>query len=224
MTAYYKAVRPDGTDFRTGTVGYGAALVSGDVIRHPDPDLTREASRYLSVATAATDCTGMAWPCRLLLVEPVGPTAQDPLLPSKVRCESLRVVGERPAHEALGPQGEHVAALIDRCRAITTDQFQQWAAAWDAARDAAWDAARDAARDAAWDAAWAAAWDAARDAAWAAARAAARDAAWAAARDAAWAVIVRDLITRDQYRVLVQVWASVMGWPHPDDGDGGDGA
>jgi len=53
---------------------------------------------------------------------------------------------------------------------------QEFAAAWDAARDAAWDAARAAARDAVWAAA--------RDAAWAAAWAAVWAAAWAAAWDA----------------------------------------
>ena len=33
MSSYYKATRPDGTDFYTGTVDYGAALASGDTIR-----------------------------------------------------------------------------------------------------------------------------------------------------------------------------------------------
>ena len=52
--------------------------------------------------------------------------------------------------------------------------------------------------------------DAARDAAWDAAR----DAAWGAARDAAWdaaiALLVRDLITPEQFDLLYGPWASVM--------------
>jgi len=57
--------------------------------------------------------------------------------------------------------------------------------------------------DAAGDAAWAVAWDAAWDAAWAA--------AWSAARSAAWALMVKDLITPEQFDLLYGPWASVMG-------------
>jgi hypothetical protein len=52
-------------------------------------------------------------------------------------------------------------------------------------------AARDAARDAAWDAAW--------------------DAVRGAARGAAQALVVRDLITPEQFDVLTGPWVSVMG-------------
>ena len=34
-TTHWKATRPNGTDFRTGTVDYGAALLSGEVVKHP---------------------------------------------------------------------------------------------------------------------------------------------------------------------------------------------
>ncbi len=212
---YYKATRPDGTDFYSGTIDYAAALASGDVITHPVGDITQGAESYLSVATVATDCTGMHWPCRLFVVEPVGdvkhPASSD--LPNKAACAAVRVVAELPAHEALGPQGEHIAALVTRCRALTLDELNRLSAARDAARDAAWDAARGAA--------WGAAWDAARDAAWDAAWDAARDAAWDAARGAAWGAALglaaRDLITTEQYRLLVGPWASVCGWPHPND-------
>ena len=61
---------------------------------------------------------------------------------------------------------------------------------WHDARDAAWGAARDAARAAAWDAA--------------------RDAAWDTARYAALALIVRDLITPEQFDILYGPWRSVM--------------
>ena len=104
-----------------------------------------------------------------------------------------------------GPQAPQVEALIARARALTPDEVGRlnaaWGnarvAAWDAARDSAWVAARNSARRAAWNAAW--------------------DAVWDAARNSAGALVVRDLISEDQYRVLVQPWASVCGWPHPDD-------
>jgi hypothetical protein len=193
MTTYYKATRLDGTDFYTGTVDYAGALASGEVIRHPDRRVRDDASTYLSVSIAAADCTGAEWPCRLFRVEPVGRPTKASSLPSKRCVSALRVVEELPAHLALGPNGEQVAAFIDACRAMTKDDWKRVDAGW----DAAWAAARAAARDAARDGA---ARDAARDAAWAAAR----DAAWAAARDAAWAIVTRDIITVDQYDILTQ--------------------
>jgi hypothetical protein len=45
VTRYYKATRPDGTDFRTGTVDYAAALASGEPVTHPAPH-DRDASGY----------------------------------------------------------------------------------------------------------------------------------------------------------------------------------
>jgi hypothetical protein len=208
MTTYYKATRLDGTDFYTGTVDYAGALASGEVIRHPDRRVRDDASTYLSVSIAAADCTGAEWPCRLFRVEPVGRPTKASSLPSKRCVSALRVVEELPAHLALGPNGEQVAAFIDACRAMTKDDWKRvdaaWAAAWAAARgaawDAAWDAARGAARAAARAAAWDAAWDAARGAAWAVAWGAARAAAW----DAARAIVTRDIITVDQYDILTQ--------------------
>ena len=72
MTTYFKATRPDGRDFYTGTVDYAGALASGETLVHPSPH-KRGASGYWSVATVPTDCTGMSWPCRLFEVEPVEP-------------------------------------------------------------------------------------------------------------------------------------------------------
>lgn len=207
MTIYYKATRTDGTDFRTGTIDYAAALDSGNVLRHPDPDLTADASRYLSVATVPTDCTGFSWPCRLFEVEAVGDVAEDDRFPNKRRVAALRVVRELPAHEALGPQGAEIVALIDRVGRPT---------AGDAALGAAWCAARDAA--------WYAAWDAARDAAWNEARGAAWDAAGIAAGNAAIALIARDLIgqygfTQEHYDTLTVLWRKVVGPIHPNDAE-----
>ena len=217
MTTYYKAVRPDGTDFRTGTVRWlppvGDPMPGGGmVVTHPTSRNRTDggADGYLSVATVATECTGMRWPCRLAVVEPTRAAVWTPdpgTLPSKRASWQWRVVAEIDAHQALGPQGREVAAIIDRARMLTADELRQWAAAWDAAWVAARVAARGAAWDAPWDAARDAAGDAARDADWDAAGGAAR----VAARDAALATLVRDLITPKQYDLLMAPWRTVIG-------------
>ena len=210
---YYKAVRPDGTDFYSGRVAWDRM---GEIVRHLNPGSPDEhdAEGYLSVSVSPTDCTGMEWPCRLFEVEPVEGVPvwePSPSLPSKRASHAWRVVRELPAHEALGPNGAEVAAFLDLLPTLTRKQWSAAGdAAWDAARYATWDAARfdarGAARDAAWDAAWNAARYAARDAAWNAARGAARGAARDAARGAAWdaalALLVRDLITTKQFDTL----------------------
>ena len=222
---YYKAVRPDGTDWWTGTVRWlpedGVIPEGGWLVEHPTPGPVgdRDAVGYLSVATAPTDCSGMRWPSRLLRVEPVGEvwTPHPVGLPRKRASHAWRVVEELPAHEALGPQGREVAALIETARGLTPDQLDALEAAgdaagvavWDAARTTALAAARDAARTAARTTAWEAAWDTAWDTAWEAARGAARTAAWAAVL----ATIVRDLITPEQYDLLTEPWRTVMGDP-----------
>ena len=194
---YYKAVRPDGTDFYSGRVLWDRV---GEIVRHPNPGIPggEDAKGYLSVSVSPTDCTGMRWPCRLFVVEQVeGIPVWEPTpdLPSKRASHAWRVVRELPAHEALGPNGAEVAAFLDLLPTLTNTQWDAaraayrgtvWVAAWDAARYAAWDADRDAARYAAWSAASVAARDAARD----------------AASDAALALLVRDLITTGQFDVL----------------------
>ena len=212
MTTYFKAVRPDGADFRTGTVQW--APPDGHegewIVRHPT--VTRiggDAAEYLSVSTVVTDCTGMGWPCRLLTVEAVGDvTTPSPItLPHKRAGVAFRVTGALPAHGALGPQGVHVAALIERARHLTLDEVRALAPV----RGDAWVAARDAA--------WVAAWDAASDAAWDAAIDVARTAAWVAARDTAGALVVRDLLTAEDYDTLTRPWREAIGPIHPDDPD-----
>ena len=243
MTVFYKATRPDGTDFYTGQVDYAAALASGE----PLPELPGggefPGEGWYHLATVPTECVGMSWPCRLFEVEPVGSVHTDTDHPHKIGTTSVRVLREVDAHQALGPQGEHVAALIERCRTLTGDDLDRLYAAWVAAQDTARDAARVVARDATWDAtrganrvaAWDAAWVAARDAAWDAAWDAARDAAWGrnAVWGAAWvaarALLLRDLIGRypgwdqDAYDLLTGPWRQVIGPIHPDDGDEGLG-
>ena len=211
---YFKAVRPDGTDFYSGTVQWaptqGEIPEGGIVVTHPTSMAWEEDhSTHLCASAAPADCTGFSWPCRLLEVEPVGEVYHH--AGSKRSALSWRVVRELPAVEAFGPQGAAVVALLDGLERLDATQL----AAWDAARGArvaravawraAWDAAWRAARDAAWDAAW----DAARDAAW--------DAAWDVPCDVAAALIAWDLIAPDQRDALTaplrtalpNVWADV---------------
>lgn len=201
MTTYWKAVRPDGTDFRTGLVQWAPpnGHVGEWVVHHPTAsEIGNHPSRYLSVSTEPTDCTGMEWPCRLLEVEAVGEvTSPDQNLPHKRAGVAFRVIREVPATDALGPQGEYVASLISNIRGVTSDDAERLAAAWDAARDATRDAALNATRDAARYAVWAAA----------------LDATW----DATWALLVRDLITTEQYDALTRPWRTAVGSIHPDD-------
>ena len=186
---YYKAVRPDGTDFYSGRVLWDRV---GEIVEHPDPGSLGgdDADGYLSVSVSPTDCTGMEWPCRLFEVEQVEDCLvwePTPSLPSKRASHAWRVVRELPAHEALGPNGAEVAAFLALLPTLTSTQWTAaWDAAWNAARDAAWNAARDAARDAALDATRSAAWNA----------------AGYAALDAVIALLVRDLITKDHFDVL----------------------
>lgn len=218
MSTYFKAVRPDGTDFYTGTIDYAAAL-GGEPITLPEvPDPECCTSTVLHASTVPTETlVGGSWPCRLLEVTGT-PVAQDG---HKRGFFSLAVVREVDAHQALGPQGEQVAALIDRAGKLTVGEAEKLATArataWDApwydtwhaacvaaqyaARAAAWDVTRATARAATWAAAW--------DATWAA--------AWDAARGAALALVARDLITKEQYSLLTGPWARVICPAHPDD-------
>ena len=185
---FYKATRPDGTSFYNGTTKWQV----GCIVRHPAPDLSLGlcSAGVLHISDAPGETlVGGWWPCRLFEVEP-----RDDMIGSeehKYGCTAVKVVRELPAWQALGPNGEAVAALIKRCRTMTYDEAEQLSAAGSAARYAARDAA----------------WSAARDAAGDAARYAARD----AARYAAWALMVKDLITPEQFDLLYGPWASVMG-------------
>ena len=217
---YYKAIRPDGTDFYTGTVQWapepGDIPAEGLVVTHPTSTKWEFGHKtHLCASTSPTGCTGFEWPCRLLEVEPVSEVHEHE--GCKVSALSWRVVRELPAMQALGPQGAAVAALIDGLRRLDAEALARLADARDAARDAAWYAA--------WYAAWDAAWYAARDAARYAARYAARDAAWDAAwyaawyaaRDAAVALVIwdliapahRDALTAPIRTALPDLWADV---------------
>jgi hypothetical protein len=223
MVVYFKATRPDGTDFYSGTVAYrvGETVSVSESARYRTAKCCTGSVLHASTVPAET-LIGGKWPCRLF--EVTGrPVAKEG---HKRGFRKLTILREVDAHLALGPQGEHVAALIQRAGGLSAAEAEGLYAA----RDAVWAAARYVAGNAAWNAAreavWAAAWNAARKAVWAAAREAAGEAAWATAWDAAqvaaWALVVRDLIgqygfTQDHYDLLTRPWASVIGPVHPDD-------
>ena len=210
---YYKATRPDGTSFADGETRWVVGEVTSLAEDERRTTLCKAGVLHASKEPGES-LVGGSWPCRLFEVEPVGKVITSPSHPHKVGAHEWRVIRELPAWMALGPNGEAVADLIESVRRLTADEISRLAAAWEAAWDAAWAAARDAAWDAAWeaarDAAWEAAWDAARDAARDADWDAAWYAAWYAARAATLALVVKDLITPEQFDLLYGPWASVM--------------
>lgn len=214
MNTYFKATRPDGTDFWTGAVDYAAAL-GGDPITLPvvrDPWCGT--SDVLHASTVPTEALiGGSWPCRLFEVTGT-PAAEGGY---ERGFFSLTVVREVDAYRALGPQGEQVAALIDRAGRLTVGETEKLAAAWVAFRTTVRGAAWDAARTAAWDADRTTVRDAVWAAVWVAVRASARASARATARDAAIALVVSDLISKEHYDLLTGPWAQVIGSTHPDD-------
>jgi len=213
---YFKATRPDGTDFATGTtrpvMGEWMPRIEGRI------ELCKR-GYHVSDAPAET-LIGGSWPCRLFEVEIAEDVPAEYIDGHKRVVHTYRPIRELPAWQALGPNGESVAALIDRARTLTPEEAERVnaarVAAGTAAVNAAWDSAGTAARvaagtaavNAAWYAAWYAAgtWEAAVTAAWDAAL----GAAWDAARDAVLALVVRDLITPEQFETLYGPWASVM--------------
>ena len=219
-TIFYKATRPSGRDFRTGTVDYAGHLTGGQPLP-PKPvqpnglyALCSDQVYHASEVPSQT-LIGGSWPCRLF--EVTGKPVTMPTEDRKLGFTTLTVIREIEAWRALGPNGEQVAALIEQASRLTTSQVNElcatWNATWYAARHAAWYAARHAAWYATWHAARHAAWYAAREAAWYAAREAAWEAAREAAGRAAIALVVRDLIGPEEFQILAGPWLSVMGEP-----------
>ena len=215
---YFKSVRPNGTDFRTGKVHWlpadGAPIPEGGwLVEHPHPGEVgnRYAVGYLSASSVETDCAGFQWPARLLSVEPAATmwTPHPDSFPRVRAAHTWRVIEELPAWRLFGPQGRQVLDIIEQVSHLTSAQIEGLAAA----RDAAWDAALYAALDAAWGAAQGASRGAAMYAAWNAAMYAAQGAAaqGAAAQDAVYGLLVKDLISVEHFRTLTGPWTQVMG-------------
>jgi len=214
----YKATRPDGTDFNTGTVDYASKAGKRLLVKHPNPvSGSSEASYYLSLSTVATDCTGFRWPCRLFEVEPSGPswTPRSGSLPNKRAATKVRVIRELPAWQVFGPNGEAIVKIIDAFEKLTSVQRA-------ALRDAYYARSYD------FDRAWSVAYrvglsgrvglEAALNAlgvllgGWVVGD---------AACGSALAVLLRDQIgdefTQAHYNALTMPWAKVMGEAHPAD-------
>jgi len=233
MNTFFKAVRPDGTDFHTGTIHWlpadGEPIPEGGwLVEHPNPGDVGiwDAAFYLSVSAVETDCKGFSWPARLLSVEPVGDvwTPHPGSFPRVRAAHAWRVIEELPAWQALGPQGREIETLLGQIESLTEDQTLEISATLDATLDAAQYAALDAALDVALDAtlgaARRAALNATRNATLDATRYAARYAALNAARNAALdavrGLLVLDL-EPDAAENLLAPWVSVMGrsWEVP---------
>jgi hypothetical protein len=141
MTVYYKATRPDGLDFWTGTIAYRPGVTVGHPVSRCYADMRpNDPGTYLSVSTEPGEVlTGGSWPCRVFRVDPVDRTVArtDGMYPWKRGCVSVRVLEEVPAYVALGPNGERVAALVERVRRLTVEEATQLAAARAAAVGAA---------------------------------------------------------------------------------------
>ena len=160
---YYKATRTDGTSFYDSATKWTV----GRITRHPNPETSKGlcSSGVLHISDAPGETlVGGSWPCRLFEVEPRSALISGD--EHKHGCTAVKVVRELPAWQALGPNGEAVAAHIEQCKTITPEQGRQLADAGYAAGYAAW--------------------------------------------DAAFALVVRDLITPEQFDRLYGPWASVM--------------
>ncbi len=199
---YYKATRLDGLSFHASANSLRPRYLPGDRIVIPQgrraPILCSPGVIRASDAPGETLIDG-SWPCRLFEVRGT-PVVRDRHKHGFYELESIREV---EAWKALGPNGKQVAAFIERLKTLDLDARY-------AARVAAWDAA--------WDATWEAAWDAVWCAAGSAARAAGGSAAWDAARAATWdvtgyaavALVVRDLISVEQFNLLYAPFAKVI--------------
>ena len=135
----YKGVRPDGTDFYSGTVQWAPERTKarkGRVVKHPTSKVGRvgDFTTFLSVSTDPTNLPGSSWPLRLLEVEPVGDLLRVDAC--KRGGTSFRVVGEVDPALHFGPMGAHVVALIDRASRLTADDVRHLHAARNAAGSA----------------------------------------------------------------------------------------
>ena len=141
---YYKATRIDGTSFQDGTTTWTV----GKITRLPKSE-QRTTLCEAGVLHASTEpgesLVGGRWPCRLFEVEPLGELITDDDHPYKVGAHAWRVLAEIEAWRALGPNGEAVAALIERTESRTYEEVERldaaWSAAFGAARRAAFGAA-----------------------------------------------------------------------------------
>lgn len=215
MEMFYKAVRPDGTDFHSGTVDYASICGTGEWLPRLPGGPCCTSLVYHASTSAADTLIGGEWPCRLFLVEGEPVSEEE----NKRGFETFRVIEELPSWQALGPNGEEVASFIEKVRTWATawdfdgmhlDEVRGWqrvskrrwacGVAWVEGRMAAWNAATDAAGEAIvkpdpteWTGN------------------AARSAAILAAKTAAQALVVKDLIFAGDFNSLYGPWRKISG-------------
>lgn len=131
MVEFYKATRPDGTSFYDSTTKWEVGQTI-EVPKVKNPSCCTGNVLHASDAPAET-LIGGSWPCRLFKVEGESVAQEE----HKHGFFKLTVVEELPADMALGPNGEEVAALIERAATLTADELDKLDAARFAARDAA---------------------------------------------------------------------------------------
>jgi hypothetical protein len=109
-----------------------------------------------------------------------------------------------------GPQTAEIEALIERLRAATPEQVKTLGEARHGAQNKAWSEAWNEARIKVCDEEWSRACEEAHEAVFEAARDKEWSGAWYGARDAILAIMVRDLITPNQFDLLYSPWAWVI--------------
>jgi len=213
---WYKATRPDGTDYHTGTIHYEP----GKRVRPAKSSkrvLCGPGVLHASTSPEKAVSYNARWPWRLFEVEG-RPFLTDDYDPHKAGFKQLCVVKEVPPYLAFGPNGKLAMRVISKVVELDAQQIRDlaasraalWAALRDVSRPALWAALRDALRPVSWDALWDAS------------RAALRDVSWDASRAAVWdvlrAVVTADLVgqyglTKQHIRILYRPWQQVVGDP-----------
>ncbi len=109
----YKATRPNGTDFHSGTINYAAALEAKSTIQHPNPGAVgdEDAAGYISVTDSPLDIPGASWPLRLFEVRPVGKSWKTNSYAHKHAAHAVKVIREVSPNLVYGPEGERVAEI-----------------------------------------------------------------------------------------------------------------
>jgi hypothetical protein len=109
----YKATRPNGRAFHDANFDYAEALTEGLTVKHPRPH-KRDATGYLSVSDSPMDLPGAGWPLRLFEVEIVGDSWMPGDYPHKHAGHEVRVLREVDAHLVFGPEGKHIAPIVEK--------------------------------------------------------------------------------------------------------------
>lgn len=126
---FYKAVKPDGTDFHTGTVQWlplepANKPIKNRIIKHPTSKkvIVGKHSTSLAVSTNPMNVLGAYWPMRMAIVKPA--VGYIPVYCSDDKWQALawEVVREIPAYTHFGSNGVYVKSLIDQILRLTLEQ------------------------------------------------------------------------------------------------------